>query len=94
MASYIVRRVLWLAPVLLFVSLITFVLMHSVEGGPWDDGARRTDADRARLDERYGLDDPLWRQYTTFMTNALRGDLGVSFSRTTQDVREIVWDGF
>jgi oligopeptide transport system permease protein len=94
MASYIVRRVLWLAPVLLFVSLITFVLMHSVEGGPWDDGALRTDTDRARLDERYGLDDPLWRQYATFVTNALRGDLGVSFSRTTDDVRDIIWDGF
>jgi oligopeptide transport system permease protein len=93
MASYIIRRVLWLAPVLFFVSLITFVLMHSVEGGPWDDGAKRTEADRARLDERYGLDDPLWRQYATFVTNALRGDLGVSFSRTTQDVREIIWEG-
>ena len=36
MTRYIVRRILWLVPVLLFVSLITFTLMHLTPGGPWD----------------------------------------------------------
>ena len=35
MLTYIVRRVLWIIPVLFFVSVITFALMHTVPGGPW-----------------------------------------------------------
>jgi oligopeptide transport system permease protein len=68
--------------------------MHTVDGGPWDTGGKLTPTDRARRDAAYGLDDPMWRQYITYMTNALQGDLGVSLSRTTQTVREIIWDGF
>jgi oligopeptide transport system permease protein len=94
MTGYIIRRILWLIPVLLFVSLITFWLMHTVDGGPWDTGGKITATDRARRDAAYGLDDPIWRQYITYVTNALQGDLGVSLSRTTQNVREIIWDGF
>jgi oligopeptide transport system permease protein len=94
MTGYVVRRILWLIPVLLFVSLATFWLMHSVEGGPWDTGGKMTQADRIRLDARYGLDEPVWKQYLTYMGNALQGDLGVSLRRTTQDVRTIIWDGF
>ena len=36
MISYIARRILWIIPVLFVVSVITFFLMHSVPGGPWD----------------------------------------------------------
>ena len=36
LAIYIVRRVLWLVPVLLFVITITFALMHFAPGSPWD----------------------------------------------------------
>jgi oligopeptide transport system permease protein len=94
MTGYLIRRVLWLIPVLLFISLVTFTLMHAVEGGPWDDGQKLTDVDRERLNARYGLDDPVWRQYLNFLTDAMQGDLGVSFQRQTQDVRTIIWDGF
>ena len=94
MTGYLIRRILWLVPVLLFISLVTFTLMHSVEGGPWDDGQKLTDVDRERLNARYGLDDPVWQQYLNFLTDAMQGDLGVSFQRQTQDVRTIIWDGF
>ena len=94
MTGYVIRRLLWLIPVLLFVSLVTFALMHAVDGGPWDSGQKLTDADRARLDARYGLDDPLWQQYARFLGNTLQGDLGISFQRKTEDVRTIIWDGF
>ena len=36
MIAYLVRRVLWIIPVLFTVSILTFILMHSVPGGPWD----------------------------------------------------------
>ncbi len=94
MTAYIIRRVLWLVPVLFAVSVVTFFLMHAVDGGPWDTGRKLTATDRARLDARYGLDEPVWRQYVTYMSNAVQGDLGPSFTRTTQDVRTIIWEGF
>jgi oligopeptide transport system permease protein len=94
MAAYIVRRILWLGLTLVFISLATFVLMHSVKGGPWDMERAVPPQQVENLNRKYGLDDPLWRQYTTFATNALRGDLGLSFQRQDKAVTGIIFDGF
>jgi oligopeptide transport system permease protein len=95
LAGYIVRRALGLVPVLFFISLVTFALMHSVEGGPWDTGERRlAEATVRNLDRQYGLDAPLWEQYGRFVWNALRGDLGISFQRQNRPVSEIILSGF
>ena len=79
---------------MLFVSLITFVLMHSVEGGPWDREKKLPDAVVQNLNVKYGLDQPLYQQYGTFVWNALRGDIGISFQRQDQPVRDILVEGF
>lgn len=93
LSAYIVRRVLWLIPVLLFISLVTFGLMHAVPGGPWD--AEEVTPDRRQVLERqYGLDEPLWRQYATFVANALQGDLGVSLQRQNRPVTDVILEGF
>lgn len=94
MAAYVLRRILWLVPVMLFVSLVTFVLMHSVEGGPWDQERKLPDAVTENLDRKYGLDQPMWEQYTGFLLNALKGDLGISYQRQDQPVTEIILSGF
>jgi oligopeptide transport system permease protein len=47
--SYLLRRILWIIPVLFTVSVLTFILMHSVPGGPWDREKRLPDATQARL---------------------------------------------
>jgi peptide/nickel transport system permease protein len=49
-------------------------------------------ATRLELAERLGLDQPLWRQYTTYIANFFQGELGVSFSRYPQDVWNILWE--
>lgn len=94
MSGYVVRRVLWLLPVLFFVSLITFALMHSVEGGPWDEEKKLPDAVIENLNRKYGLDKPVWRQYIDFVWNALQGDLGASFQRQDKPVTDIIVSGF
>ena len=63
MTRYIVRRVLWLIPVLMFVSLITFTLMHFTPGGPWDTEKAISAQAIANLKARYNLDKPAWQQY-------------------------------
>jgi oligopeptide transport system permease protein len=94
MTGYVLRRLLWLAPVLFFVTLITFVLMHLVSGGPWDTKDRPISPQlREQLESKYGLDEPVWRQFLTFSWNALHGDLGVSFQYQDRSVTEIIREG-
>ena len=94
MAAYILRRVLWLAPALLFISLVTFALMHAVPGGPWDEDTKVPASVKQNLNRKYGLDEPVWRQYVTFVTNAVQGDLGVSYARQDKPVTQIILSGF
>lgn len=94
MTGYVLRRLLWLAPVLFFVTLITFVLMHLVSGGPWDTKDRPISPQlREQLESKYGLDEPVWQQFLTFSWNALHGDLGVSFQYQDRSVTEIIREG-
>ena len=93
MLAFILRRLLWLVPVLFFVALITFTLMHLVPGGPWDSNKRLPPAAQANVEHKYGLDKPLWRQFTDYMTNLAQGDLGVSYRSLNRPVRDIIWDG-
>ena len=60
MASFLLRRVLWLVPVMLTVALVTFFLMHRAPGGPWDSDKPMPESARAILDARFNLDKPLW----------------------------------
>jgi len=90
---YLAQRLLWFFPVLLAVSLITFMLMHLVPGGPWDDERTLPPAVIENLNRRYGLDLPYWQQYLQFLGGALRGDLGVSFTRRDQEVTQILLQG-
>ncbi|HEY4684606.1 MAG TPA: ABC transporter permease [Dehalococcoidia bacterium] len=94
MAAYALRRLLWLIPALLFISLVTFALMHAVEGGPWDSERRLPDSVVENLNRKYGLDKPVWRQYLDFVANALQGDLGISYQRQDKPVTGIILDGF
>ncbi len=93
MAQYILRRLLWLLPVFIGISLITFVIMHLVPGGPWDREKQLAPAVVENLNRKYGLDDPLWKQYLKLVGNALRGDLGVSYVYQDRSVTSIILQG-
>jgi oligopeptide transport system permease protein len=93
MQQYLIRRVLWIIPVLFSISLITFALMHSVPGGPWDREKQLAPSVVENLNRRYGLDKPLAQQYLDFAGNALHGDLGVSFSYQDRKVTDVILEG-
>src|SRR5690606_10751692 len=78
MATFILRRLLWLFPALFFISLVTFGLMHATPGGPYTQDPRVPPEIVESLNRKYGLDEPLWKQYGLFLSNSIRGDLGVS----------------
>lgn len=90
---YIGRRVLLLVPSLLAVYTITFLLMHATPGGPWDTGGGQPLPVHVieRLNEVYGLSDPMWQQYLNFLKGIVtEGSLGVSFARGGQGVTDII----
>ena len=60
MFPFLLRRVLWLVPVMLVVAVTTFFLMYQAPGGPWDRQKPLPEATRRSLDAKFGLDKPLW----------------------------------
>ncbi|MDQ6740170.1 MAG: ABC transporter permease [Actinomycetota bacterium] len=91
-----IRRTLAIIPVLFVVSLITFILMHLTPGGPFDpeEGKRHDVVMQQRIEQAFGLNKPLWEQYTTYMWNALHLDLGPSFQYLDQNVSDLIRDHF
>ena len=62
---------------MIVVGAITFILMHSAPGGPWDtrlNAARWMQSTQRSLNEYYGLDKPLWRQYIAYMIGDVNKD--------------------
>ncbi len=92
MTGYLIRRILWIIPVLWAVATITFFLMHAVPGGPFTHEKALPAGITEALNKRYNLDEPLWRQYTLYLWDLAHGDLGLSF-RGDRDVSELISRG-
>src|SRR5438309_11060201 len=93
MTGYVIRRVLWMIPVLWAVATITFILMHIVPGGPFDQEKQLPPAVVANLNAKYNLDKTFYEQYGLFFWDLAHGDLGVSF-RSQQPVLDLIKDGW
>jgi len=106
MAKFIIQRLLWLIPVMITITGVTFIFMHAAPGGPWDrdPGRRQVDpSTQAMLNRRYGLDKPMWRQYVAyivgdfdaegkFVCGAVCGNLGPSYRQRGRNVQDILFD--
>ena len=68
--------------------------MHAIPGGPFKKEKALPPAVQRNIEERYKLNDPLWKQYTDYMSNLIRGDLGPSFKYLGRSVNDIIRDGF
>jgi ABC-type dipeptide/oligopeptide/nickel transport system permease component len=91
MVRFILMRLAGLVVVLLIISIITFILMHEVPGGPWKYGQRPfTEEQIAALEARYGLDKPLHEQYITWLAGVLRLDFGMSFQHPDVSVIDLI----
>ncbi|MFZ1687947.1 MAG: ABC transporter permease [Flavobacteriales bacterium] len=94
MVAYAIRRIILIFPLLFAVATVTFFLMHSVEGGPFDSDKPLSDAARERLNEKYNLDGSLINQYTNFLANTAQLDLGISVASNDREVRDIISEKF
>lgn len=91
MGRYLFGRVLSLILVLIIVSMVTFLLMHAVPGGPFDESkGRLPEAARANIMHKYGLDQPIYVQYWNYMKNALRFDFGIPYQQPHTTVSALI----
>ena len=94
MLEFFIRRLLQAVVVLLTVAFIAFLLFQFV-GDPVAQmlGIESTQADRERLREALGLNDPFYVQFFHFIANALSGDFGISLRQGTP-VSELIAERF
>ncbi len=76
MLRFLLRRVLWFAITLFVVVTISFFLMRSVRGGPFDGERALNEAVERNIQARYHLDWPLWKQYLQYVGPLNLGDTG------------------
>jgi len=91
MLRYILRRVLWLIPVIIVISFIVYGLMDLAPGSVIDtiDTSQLTEEQIAELYKKYDLDKSMVYRYGKYMFNLVQGDLGKSMSTGRS-----VWDDF
>src|SRR5215217_4854079 len=91
MFAHIIRRILSVAFTFIVVSIIIFLMMHSVPGGPFDANDMPVSAAvRAKMMAQWGLDQPLHVQYLNYMWGVLHLDFGVPFQSPGETVVELI----
>ena len=91
MVLYIIRRLVSIAVTFFVVSVIVFLMMHAIPGGPFDGhDMPLSEAVRAKLMARLGLDQPLWVQYVNYMSGVLRLDFGIPFQSPGETVLSLL----
>ena len=94
LAFYILKRILMALLTIVIVITVTFFAMQLIPGGPFTSEKAVSPESLARLEEKYGLDKPLFIQYINYLLNALRFDFGYSIkSRGAVTVTQIISSG-
>ncbi len=78
MLRYTVKRFLSMLVTLFLVATVTFFLMHAIPGQPFELSRDTPESVRVALEEKLGLDKPVWEQYLIYMNNLLHLDFGMS----------------
>ena len=94
MAKYIIKRLLMAILTIFVVATLTFFLMNAVPGGPYEAEKAISAQAKAALEAKFGLDQPLFRQYLTYMKNILHGDFGPSLKQRGREVIDIIMTKF
>ena len=94
MAKYIIKRVLLGVLSVFIVATLTFFLMNLVPGGPFVAEKSISKQAQEALAAKYGLDKPLGQQYITYITDFLKGDMGLSLRQRGRTVSDIIFSKF
>lgn len=92
MLRYSISRILWFVPTLFAMALVTFGIAHLTPGSPFVPAAANqvTEQMLEAIEQKFGYNEPLWKQFGLYVWNSLRGDFGVSYSYRPQEVSSII----
>ncbi len=93
MLAFAARRLLIALPTLWVLVTLSFFLMHTAPGGPFDRERQLPAEIEAALQAEYHLDEPVTKQYLRYLGGVLRGDLGPSFQYSGFRVSELIAAG-
>ncbi|OAP40040.1 ABC transporter [Sinorhizobium glycinis] len=93
MISFVLRRLASAVPTLFIVVTISFFLMRFAPGGPFNLERPLPPTTMENLMRTYHLDQPLWRQYVTYLSNAVTGDFGPSYIYHDNNVAQLIGKG-
>ena len=95
MIQFIAKRLLVAVPTLLILIIFSFVLMFAAPGGPFDSERPLPPEVMANVMERYGLDQPYWKQMVDYVRNVVfHFDFGPSFQYRERTVNDVIAQGF
>ena len=94
MTKYIIKRIAMGLLSIFIVATLTFFLMNLVPGGPFVAEKSISKAAQEALAAKYGLDKPLFEQYITYITDFIKGDMGVSLRQRGRTVSDIIFSKF
>lgn len=94
LARYIIKRVAMGILSVFVVATLTFFLMNLVPGGPFVAEKSISKEAQAALAAKYGLDKPIMERYATYMTEFIKGDMGLSLRQRGRTVNDIIFSKF
>ena len=94
MARFLAKRIGMMLVALFMVILLTFVIEHSIPGGPFTNDRKVSPEVEAALNEKYNLNDPLPAQFFSYLGGLLHGDFGPSYKYTGKTVNDFIENGF
>ncbi len=93
MAKFILKRLGMMLIAMFMIILLTFVIMHSVPGSPFTNTKGVPDEVIAAMEAKYGLDQPYYVQFFSYLGGVLQGDFGPSYRYTGQTVNDFIAAG-
>jgi dipeptide transport system permease protein len=94
MAKYIVKRFLMMIATIFIISTLTFFLMHSLPGSPFDEERTSNPTIQANLEKFYKLDQPIGVQYVYYLKSIVTFDFGPSIKKPNETVNSLLSRGF
>ena len=94
MFKYLLKRIISALITIFFIITITFFLMKAIPGDPFAAEKMPNAEIRAAMMAKYGLDQPVWKQYLIYLNNFVHGDFGVSYTKAGMTVNQVIGDGF
>ncbi|WP_319535101.1 oligopeptide ABC transporter permease OppB [uncultured Vibrio sp.] len=90
MLKFIVKRIFEAIPTMLVLITVSFFLMRFAPGNPFSTERPLPPEVMANIEAKYGLDKPVFEQYTTYLFNVVQGDFGPSFKYLDYSVNELI----